>query len=103
MYEALILQKQIDVLKSHGMLEYDTGHWGAKASLAEKPHQEQVHFKDYIWRMDINYRKLNQVTKPFRHPIRRGGDAVQDLGDAQYLLSMDLDSGFHQVCISAVS
>jgi hypothetical protein len=77
------------------MREYDTGPWGAKSILAEKPRQEQVHFKDYIWRMALNYRKLNQVTKPFRHPIRRCDDAIQDLGEAWYLLSMDLDSGFH--------
>jgi hypothetical protein len=78
MYEAPILQKQIDALKSQGMLEYDTGPWGAKDVLAAKPHEEQVHFKDYIWRMAINYRKLNQVTKLFCHHIRRCDDVFQD-------------------------
>jgi hypothetical protein len=68
-----------------------------------KPHQEEVHFKDYIWRMAINYRRLNQVTKPFQHPIRQYDDAVQDLGDARFLLSIDLDSGFHQVSVHADS
>jgi hypothetical protein len=54
----------------------------------------------HIWGMAINYGKLNQVTKPFRHPIRRCEDAIQDLGDERYLLRMDLDSGFNQVYVS---
>jgi hypothetical protein len=100
MYEAPVLQKQIDALKGQGLLEYNTGPWGATAILASKTRQEQVHFKDYIWCMEINYLKLNQVTKPFHHPIRRCDDAVQGLGDDRFLLSMDLDSGFYQVCVS---
>jgi hypothetical protein len=85
------------------MLRYDTDPWGAYAILAAKPHHEQVHFKYYIWRMTINYRKLNQVTEQFCHLIHLCDDAVQDLGDAWYLLSMDMDSDFHQVYVSAGS
>jgi hypothetical protein len=65
MYESPILQNQIEAQKSQGLLEYDDGPWAAKPILAAKPHQEEVYFKNYIWRMAINYRRLNQVTKPF--------------------------------------
>jgi hypothetical protein len=36
MYESLILQKQIDTLKSQGLLEYEDGPWASKAILAAK-------------------------------------------------------------------
>ena len=47
--------------------------------------------------MAVSYRQLNQVTKPFRHPIHHCDDAVHDLGDAKFFISMDLDSGYHQI------
>jgi hypothetical protein len=103
MYESPIMQKKIDALKSQGLLEYDDGPWSSKSILAAKTHQEEVNFKDYICRMAINYRCLDQVTKPFRYPIRRCDDSVQDIGDARFLLSMDLDAGFHQVSVHVVS
>jgi hypothetical protein len=71
-------------LNSQGLLEYDDEPWAAKTTLVAKPYHEEVNFKYYIWRMAINNRRINQFSKPFRHPIRRCNNAVQDLGDTWF-------------------
>jgi hypothetical protein len=53
--------------------------------------------KDGSYRMCIDFRKLNQITKKDAYPIPRIDDALNQLGEARFFSSLDLTSGFWQV------
>ena len=75
-HESLVMNKLIEELETKGLIEDDDGPWGALIVLAAKAGQD-VPWYDYIWRMCVSYRKLNQVTRPFLFPVPRCDDAVQ--------------------------
>ena len=97
MHEAPVIKKICAGLKHNGIIEEDKGPWGAMIVLAAKPNQAQVHWNDYVWRMCVSYRKLNSITRPYKFPIRRCDDAILSIGEAQFFIKMDLDSGYWQI------
>jgi hypothetical protein len=96
-HESRVINSLIEKLEQNGLIEDDDGPWGAIIVLAAKPNQEHVHWSQYIWRLCVSYRKLNAITRPFAFPIIRCDDAVQAIGDRQYYITMDLDSGYWQI------
>ena len=96
--EREIMRKLLSKLEDDGIIEDDHGPWGSMIVLAAKPHQVDVHWKDFQWRLCVSYRKLNAITKPFQYPIPRCDDAVEEIDtQARYFISIDLDSGYWQV------
>jgi cleavage and polyadenylation specificity factor subunit 1 len=69
--------------------------------LAPKPHQEDVeNIADFVWRFCVNYRPLNQVTKPYSYPIAHCDAAIDNFGDASgplFFCSVDDNTGYHQL------
>ena len=59
-----IINKLVDKLKHNGMVEDNGGPWGSLIVFAAKPHQDDVPWKEFQWRLCVSYRKLNQVTRP---------------------------------------
>lgn len=49
------------------------------------------------WRMVIDYRKLNEVSKGDKYPIPNIVDILDKLGKSKYFSTLDLASGFHQI------
>lgn len=96
-HETRVINELVAKLEANGIIEDDDGPWGAPIVLAAKPHQEHVHWSQYTWRLCVSYRKLNAVTRPFTFPIIRCDDAVKEIGNAKYFITMDLDSGYWQV------
>ena len=47
--------------------------------------------------MCVSFRPINAVTRPFVFPVPRCDDSIRDIGDRQYVLTLDLDSGYWQV------
>ena len=92
---------QIQVLLDNGWIRPCFGPWGSSIVLAAKPHQEQVtDINEFVWRMCVSYRRLNQVTLPFEYPIPRCDDAIDDFGDSNgrlYFISLDNKTGYHQI------
>ena len=84
-HESKVIDKLVDQLQENGLIEDDDGPWGAIIVLTAKPHQEEVPWHKYKWRLCVSYRQLNQVTHPFEFPIPRCDDAVEDI---------DPDAGF---------
>ena len=79
------------------MEEYD-GPWEALVVLSEKPHQENVSWHKYQWRLCVSYQKMNQVTHPFTFSLSWCDDAVQDIDtEGKYFIAVDMDSGYWQV------
>ena len=53
-------------------------------------------------RMVIDFQKLNAQTIADRYPIPDITMMLQNLGEAQYFTTLDLESGFHQIKIKQV-
>ncbi len=103
-HETEVMTKLCQQLQDNGLIEDDDGPWGALIVLAAKANQEDIQWSDYVWRLCVSYRRLNQVVRPFQFPIRRCDDAVADIPPwAKYFLSFDLDSGYWQVELDAES
>lgn len=52
------------------------------------------------WRIVIDYRKLNNITKEDKYPIPLIDDILDKLGKANYFSTLDLTKGFHQIEIA---
>ncbi|GKT31630.1 hypothetical protein ADUPG1_002081, partial [Aduncisulcus paluster] len=48
-------------------------------------------------RMCIDFRKLNEVTVPYQHPLPRMDDTLDFLAGSRIFCTLDLSQGFHQV------
>jgi hypothetical protein len=100
-HESKIIMAQIVVLLANGWIEECDGAWGSSVVLAAKPHQESItDIAEFIWRMCVSYRALNQVTMPFEYPIPRCDDAIDNFGDSAgrlYFISLDNKTGYHQI------
>jgi hypothetical protein len=106
LHETPIMQKTIVKLLDLGFVKPDsTSPWGARITLAPKPHQENItEMEDYIWRFCINYIRLNMVTRLAEYPIPRCNDAVMyGFGEATFFILLDASSGYHQVKLSWAS
>ena len=103
-HEARIITELVNALEKNGLVEDDDGPWGALVVLAAKANQENTAWYEYIWRLCVSYRRLNQITRPFAFPIRRCDDAVSDIGpQARWYISVDQDSGFWQMLLEKLS
>jgi hypothetical protein len=103
-HESVIMNKLVAQLQHNGLIEDDDGPWGAVIVLAAKHGQENTPWHDYIWRLCVSYRRLNQITRPFKFPILRCDDAVMDISPrAQYFITFDLDSGYWQISLEPTS
>ena len=65
--------------EKNGVVKEDNGPWIALVVLAAKPHQENVPYNAYQWRLCVSYQKMNQVTCPLNFTITRCDDAVQEI------------------------
>ena len=102
-HESKIIMAQLEVLKANGWIRQCFGPWGSSIVLAAKPHQEHImDINEFIWRMCVSYRRLNQVTLPFEYPTPRCDDAINNFGDSAgrlYFISLDNKTGYHQIAV----
>ena len=55
-HETQVMDTILGSLEKNGLIEQDTGPWGALVVLAAKPHQDDVPWAEYQWRMCVSYR-----------------------------------------------
>jgi hypothetical protein len=105
-HEGKIIMEQICVLLHNKWIRPCLGPWGSSIVFAAKPHQEHVtYIADFIWRMCVSYRALNQVTLPFEYPIRRCDNDIDNFGDAAgrlFFIALDNKTGYHQIVVCSV-
>eukprot|EP00111_Clytia_hemisphaerica_P016400 TCONS_00048555-protein len=89
------IDKQIKELEEQGIIRRSQSSWSSPVLLVPKACGAM--------RMCIDYRRLNAVTKKDAYPIPRVNDVLDQLGGAKYFSTCDLQSGFHQVPLTARS
>ena len=96
-HEERVILKLVEQLQKKGLIEDDEGPWGSPIVLASKPNQGHVHWSEYVFRLCVSYRALNAITRPFLFPVRRCDDAIEMVGPAKFVITMDLDAGYWQM------
>ena len=85
-------EKQVKELLEHGLIRKSTSDWTFPVVMVKKKDSNS-------FRMTIDYRKLNAVTRPMSFPIPTLDSVFDTLGndDPQYFTTIDLQSGYWQV------
>ena len=84
-----LIQKFLD----RGWIEDTDSEWGSQAFLVFKPSVE----KSDAWRMVVDYRYVNQVTKDFPFPLPLIEDLICKEAKNRLWSIFDLETGFHQM------
>ena len=83
------VDKQVKGLLDRGLISPSSSPWSSQVTLAQK--------KDGKWRLCLDLRKVNSVTKKDSYPIPRIDESLDALSGAQWFCTMDLASGYWQV------
>ena len=83
------VEEQVAQLVQKGMVEPTDGSWSSPVVLVRK--------KDQSWRLCVDYRRLNAVTRKDAYPLPRIDDSLDALSGSIYFSTLDLISGYWQV------
>ena len=84
--------KHLKSMLTHGIIQPYNSPWASLIVLVLK--------KDWTFRLCVDYPGFNSVTKPDCFPLPRIDDMLDQLGEAQYFITLDLAAGYWQVRIS---
>lgn len=87
------VKEELAYMEEIGAVEPGQSDWSSPVVLVPKP--------DKSWRLCIDYRKVNQVTRTDAFPIPRLEDCIDRIGQAQFVSKLDLLKGYWQVPLSA--
>lgn len=88
------IDRQIEELLRDGIIRPSRSAYNAPVWIVPKKQNAEGKPK---YRMVIDYRKLNEVTKPDKYPMPEITDILANLGQNKYFSTLDLKSGFHQI------
>lgn len=83
------LDAALDELIDTGVVERSNSPWGFPVVLVPK--------KDDTYRLCVDYRRLNEVTKKDAYPLPSISSLVSNLGGAKYFTTLDASRGYFQV------
>jgi hypothetical protein len=81
-------QEQIKMLLDKGLIRPSESEWGCPVIFVPKPGNK--------WRMCMDYRPLNGVTRKNTYPLPRIDECLEAFGLAKYFTKLDLTSGYWQ-------
>lgn len=88
-------ENQIRTLLEKGLIRPSASAWGSPVLFVAKPGGK--------WRMCVDYRMLNNVTRKDAYPLPRIQDCLDDIGKAKRLSKIDLTSGYWQIRVNEMS
>lgn len=91
------IDEQIDEMLKLGIIKPSKSPWNAPVLCIPKKVGADGKQK---YRIVVDFRSLNMITKPFVFPIPLINEILDNIGDAQYFSSIDLKSGFYQIPIN---
>jgi len=92
-----IIQEQVDDMLKNNIIVPSKSPWNSP--LLVVPKKEGLN-GEKRWRVVVDFRKLNNLTKGDAFPLPRIDDILDQLGHSRYFSTLDLASGYHQVCVS---
>lgn len=90
------IEKQVEMLSEQGLIRPSKSQWNSPLLLVKKRSDDPT-IKN--WRLCVDYRKLNEITKKIVTPIPRIADILEKLGRSCWYSTLDLASGYWQVPI----
>lgn len=92
------INDEIEEMERQGIIKPSKSPWNAPVLCIPKKDLDAEGNKKY--RVVVDFRDLNLITKPFVYPIPLINDILDSLGDSKYFSTIDLKSGFYQVPIN---
>lgn len=86
------VDRQVKELLDKGLIEPADSAWSSPVVLVKK--------KDNSWRLCIDYRRLNDVTRKDAYPLPRIDDSLDTLSGSVWFSTLDLISGYWQLPMS---
>ena len=87
-----VIDQAIDEMMEAKIIQRSKSPWSFPVVIVDK--------KDGSKRFCVDFRKLNQITKPISYPLPIIDDILALLGKAKYFTSLDLKSGYWQVLMN---
>ena len=86
------MHRMVEEMAAQGIVERSDSPWSSPVVLVKK--------KDGTQRFCVDYRALNNVTVKDSYPLPRIDDTLDALAGVQWLSTLDLKSGYHQVVVA---
>ena len=86
------VRQELEEMQQQGVIEPATSEWAAPIVIVRK--------KDGSIRLCVDYRRLNTITRSDAYPMPRIDDLIDQIGQAQYLSTLDLTKGYWQVPVA---
>lgn len=90
-----VIQKEVDEMLALGIIRESRSPWGASAVLVTK--------KTGDWRLCVDYRALNRITKKESYPIPLIDDMLNAVGRSSWFTLIDLRSAYWQIPMEQTS
>lgn len=87
-----VLGKEIDSMLAKQVIKPSFSPWASPVVMVKK--------KDQTYRVCLDFRRLNDITRKDSYPIPRMDDSLDSLGGAKYFSTLDLASGYWQIPVT---
>lgn len=88
------VERQMDEMLEQNIIRHSDSPYNSPIWIIPKK-EDKVGNKE--WRIVIDYRKLNEITREDKYPIPKIDEVLDSLGRANYFTTLDLTKGFYQI------
>ena len=86
------VEKAVEDMLESGIVRPSISPYNAPVVAVKKPNSDS-------YRICIDFRAVNSITKPVAQPLDNIDDILASLGKAKYLTKLDLKSAYHNMCL----